>query len=251
LQGLAAHIAGDYTSAEAFYEQSLAIRQELGHSEAIGILYQLMGLSAHRQGEYAKAHRLYRDYLAIAVELGSTFHVSNGLAQFGALAAALGQPERAARLFGAAEFFHETSGTRPIPFTEAVVSDWAETARETLGDRFAVAWSAGRALSSEEAVAEALAVELTPQPTSPPPQRAGLLSVREQEVALLVARGLTNRQIAAALVIAERTAATHVEHILDKLGFVSRTQIGVWAAAQPAIGHSADLPTIGITADAH
>jgi non-specific serine/threonine protein kinase len=64
--------------------------------------------------------------------------------------------------------------------------------------------------------------------------------MREQEVAVLVARGLTNRQIAARLVVAERTVATHVEHILDKLEFTSRTQIGVWAAAQPAIGRSAD-----------
>jgi DNA-binding NarL/FixJ family response regulator len=57
---------------------------------------------------------------------------------------------------------------------------------------------------------------------------------------MLVTRGLTNRQIAAELVVAERTVATHVEHILDKLGFTSRTQIGVWAAARPAIGRSAD-----------
>ena len=45
----------------------------------------------------------------------------------------------------------------------------------------------------------------------------------------LVARGLTNRQIAAALVISERTAMKHVEHILDKLGFSSRVQVAAWA----------------------
>jgi non-specific serine/threonine protein kinase len=49
-------------------------------------------------------------------------------------------------------------------------------------------------------------------------------------VATLIARGLTNRLIAEQLVITERTAATHVEHILNKLDFTSRTQIGVWAA---------------------
>src|SRR5262245_35099596 len=53
---------------------------------------------------------------------------------------------------------------------------------------------------------------------------------RELEVVALVARGLTNRQIATALVITERTAATHDEHILAKLGLTSRVQIGVWAA---------------------
>jgi adenylate cyclase len=56
------------------------------------------------------------------------------------------------------------------------------------------------------------------------------LSAREEEVAGRVAQGLTNREIAEALIIAERTVASHVEHILDKLGFSSRTQIGVWAA---------------------
>jgi DNA-binding NarL/FixJ family response regulator len=51
-------------------------------------------------------------------------------------------------------------------------------------------------------------------------------------VAGLVADGLSNRQIANALVITERTAEAYVGHILDKLGFSSRTQIGVWAAAR-------------------
>jgi DNA-binding NarL/FixJ family response regulator len=45
-----------------------------------------------------------------------------------------------------------------------------------------------------------------------------------------VAEGLTNRAIAERLVIAERTAQNHVQHILDKLGFASRAQIAVWAA---------------------
>ena len=52
----------------------------------------------------------------------------------------------------------------------------------------------------------------------------------------LVARGLSNREIAAQLVITERTAGAHVEHILDKLGFASRTQIGVWAAEHGLVG---------------
>ena len=51
-------------------------------------------------------------------------------------------------------------------------------------------------------------------------------------MALLVARGLTSREIAAALVIAERTAETHVEHILTKLGFRARTQIAAWVGEQ-------------------
>lgn len=58
----------------------------------------------------------------------------------------------------------------------------------------------------------------------------GGLSAREAEVARLVADGLTNRQIAARLVISERTAGNHVAHILTKLGFTSRSQIAAWCA---------------------
>ena len=61
-------------------------------------------------------------------------------------------------------------------------------------------------------------------------QRSSPLSAREDEVAALIAQGMTNRQIADALVISERTAQNHVQHILTKLGFSSRSQIAAWAA---------------------
>jgi DNA-binding NarL/FixJ family response regulator len=57
----------------------------------------------------------------------------------------------------------------------------------------------------------------------------GLLTSREREVAALVAHGLTNRQIAAKLVVTERAAETHVQNILNKLGFTSRAQVAAWA----------------------
>ena len=74
--------------------------------------------------------------------------------------------------------------------------------------------------------AEGLAASLgdrSPDPLDP-------LSRRERDIAQLVAQGLTNRQIADALYIAERTAENHVQHILTKLGFQNRSQIAVWAA---------------------
>src|SRR6185312_807189 len=67
--------------------------------------------------------------------------------------------------------------------------------------------------------AAALTAELADDP---------VLSPREEEVAALVAEGLTNRQIAQRLVISERTAQNHVQHILTKLGFATRGQIGAW-----------------------
>ena len=52
---------------------------------------------------------------------------------------------------------------------------------------------------------------------------------REAEVAVLVARGLTNRQIAAQLVLSVRTIEVHLDHILTKLGYHTRTQLAAWA----------------------
>ena len=60
------------------------------------------------------------------------------------------------------------------------------------------------------------------------------LTSRELQVARLVAGGRSNKEIAAALVISQRTAENHVEHILTKLGFTSRAKIAAWiAASQP------------------
>jgi DNA-binding CsgD family transcriptional regulator len=59
--------------------------------------------------------------------------------------------------------------------------------------------------------------------------RPAALSPRELEVASLVAEGLTNRQIAERLIISERTAQNHVQHILTKLGFTARSQIAAWS----------------------
>ena len=60
----------------------------------------------------------------------------------------------------------------------------------------------------------------------------GELTAREREVAALIAEGLSNREIAARLVVAQRTAEGHVENILSKLGFTSRAQVAGWLAAQ-------------------
>jgi DNA-binding CsgD family transcriptional regulator len=60
-------------------------------------------------------------------------------------------------------------------------------------------------------------------------QAAGGLTARERDVAVLVAQGKSNREIAEALIVSERTAETHVSNVLSKLGFTSRTQIAAWA----------------------
>jgi DNA-binding NarL/FixJ family response regulator len=66
---------------------------------------------------------------------------------------------------------------------------------------------------------------------------AGPLTKRESEIATLVAQGLTNRQIAAAAHISERTAESHVQHILRKLGYTTRSQIAAWVAGSARHAH--------------
>jgi DNA-binding NarL/FixJ family response regulator len=65
---------------------------------------------------------------------------------------------------------------------------------------------------------------------------AGLLTAREKEIAGLLAQGLSNKAIAKSLVIAQRTAETHVANVLIKLGLTSRSQVAAWVAEQRGIG---------------
>jgi DNA-binding CsgD family transcriptional regulator len=65
--------------------------------------------------------------------------------------------------------------------------------------------------------------------------RIGPLTAREGEVAAQIARGLSNREIAEALVITESTAEVHVKRILGKLQFKSRSQIATWATQRALV----------------
>jgi non-specific serine/threonine protein kinase len=85
-------------------------------------------------------------------------------------------------------------------------------------------------MTPEEAVEYALSSEEpAPAPAQPPVgEPADELTRREEEVALLVARGLTNRRISTELSISENTVANHVARILRKLNLPSRSRIAVW-----------------------
>src|SRR2546429_1276554 len=116
-----------------------------------------------------------------------------------------------------------------------MLDQWLVPIRQARGaEMTTVALEAGRDMPIEQALDLALAAtEAQPtrsdrQPDRSTQQVAGL-SPREREVAALLAHGLSNRQISEKLVITERTVAAHIEHILDKLGFASRHQVGTWA----------------------
>jgi DNA-binding NarL/FixJ family response regulator len=102
-------------------------------------------------------------------------------------------------------------------------------------------------MGMEEAVEYALSKEEEADPpTTPAPEEASAsqapvaLTRREEEVAYLVARGLTNRHIAQELYLSERTIENHVSKILRKLGRTSRTEIASWATQQRLIAPNPD-----------
>ena len=100
--------------------------------------------------------------------------------------------------------------------------------RRALGERaFQVAFRHGSNLSVEDAIAYAMKEKPQAEQASASTEKT-TLTRRDREVADLVAEGLSNKEIADRLVISQRTAETHVEHIPAKLGFTSRTQIPAW-----------------------
>ena len=112
----------------------------------------------------------------------------------------------------------------PGPMAE-IVDRWLAPARAKAGPAAGRLLAEGRRLSPEQAVALVLANEPDDAPAGP----RQTLTRREAEVAALAARGLTNRDIAAQLFLSVRTVEVHVDHILTKLGFRTRTQLAAWA----------------------
>jgi non-specific serine/threonine protein kinase len=149
------------------------------------------------------------------------------------ITATAGDSQRAAELLGVV---HQTwplvggeqlLGTVPLIEVHDVTT-WR--VRTALGPKaFEAAFQQGAAAATS--LDDAVAFALGPAPTAEPAEAAPttdsnrVLTDREQQVAGLVAEGLSNRDIAELLVISQRTAETHVNRVLGKLGFTSRTQL--------------------------
>ena len=159
-----------------------------------------------------------------------------------------GDELRAARLLGAADALMAVSGRVRLPGDQADYDAHRALVWAALGDKaYSAAWAEGRAMTSEQAVEYTLRRDdghpgdpTTPDavpaarphgaPTVTPARDLSALTPREADVVRLIARSLTNRQIADELVISERTASSHVYRLLGKLGFTSRAQVAAWAA---------------------
>ncbi|MFE3289392.1 protein kinase [Rhodococcus sp. NPDC059234] len=137
---------------------------------------------------------------------------------------------RAAVLLGCAQAMRRTGGVPNIalPSLREFHDACERRTRQALGPKsFDANYRKGESASFGEAVAYVLA-ETTEPPRPSAAKEKAALTRRELQVAGLVAEGLTNSAVAAKLVISQRTAEGHVEHILAKLGFTSRAQIAAW-----------------------
>ncbi|MDQ0379790.1 ATP-binding protein [Amycolatopsis thermophila] len=192
----------------------------------------VLGLAVWRRGDLRRAERLQRDAIRLREPAGDHSGIALSLETLAWCAAADRRFTRAARLLGAAATAWRLSGAGRIEPALQQVSETeaALPAREALGRAaFEQEHARGAAMSFEKAVAFAL--DERRAPAAPETNSRNPLTARESEIAGLVAKGLSNRQIAGQLVISQRTAETHVEHILAKLGFTSRSQIAAWITA--------------------
>jgi non-specific serine/threonine protein kinase len=186
------------------------------------------------RGELEPAAAHVRESLRIKRFFHDTLGLSMALDLLAWIMAAQGDGERAAILLGAASRLWQTFGLQRFGSKDLIArhEQFTEQAHRALGDR---AFETALARGSELALDKALAFALDERPTAAAtPSRSGgiALTRREKEIVDLVARGMSNKEIAAALVISLRTAEGHVEHILAKLGFTSRAQIAAWGAEQ-------------------
>ncbi len=246
--GFAAVMQGDNERATALCEEALAYADE--HEDASdqiveGTLVNL-GLAALGLGDYGRAISSFERALAINQTSGKKAPLLDALEGMASLAGALGEAPRAARLWGAAEAGREATSIALPPGDLALHKPYLSSARSKLGEAvWEEAVVEGRAMSLDEAAEYALEQENVPH-TAPTPEEpiagesADNLSHREREVAVLVASGLTNRQISTELSISERTAGNHVAKILRKLGLNSRTRIATWATESGLPGSDRD-----------
>ncbi|WP_409494753.1 ATP-binding protein [Amycolatopsis sp. cmx-11-12] len=184
-------------------------------------------------GDIDQARAACHETLRLERQLQDRAIVAFALTVTAGVAAHTGQDRRAAKLFGAAAAVWASVGASPTRY-EAFIRPMEKDTELVTGrlglDAAAAEFTAGYALSIDAAVAYALDDGADSAPRGP-------LTKRETEVAHLVAQGMTNRQIAETLVISQRTASTHVDHILTKLSFHRRSQIAAWIAkGQPGQG---------------
>jgi non-specific serine/threonine protein kinase len=233
---LAAVFAGD-PRAGSWLARSREIAEAAGSRGEIALAMWAAGIGHWSAGDLVQAASMFRSSLRLERSVGYRYSPAWFVETLAWVLAAQGRDVPAARLIGAADMMRRLlevslGGFRPY--------DDAHRAAESsliarLGDKdYRRAVDEGASFDFNEAIGYALQEPAEPQSDSAPPappapaRSQPVLTPREVQVAGLVAEGMRNRDIAARLVISQRTAEGHVKHILDKLGFTSRAQIAAW-----------------------
>jgi DNA-binding CsgD family transcriptional regulator/tetratricopeptide (TPR) repeat protein len=238
---LAAH-DGDDTSAQALTREALAQLRAIQDAGGIAIALRALSQFALEHGRLGEARSCLMETLDIACAEGDNMGLARSLETVACVLASEA-PGAAAQIGGAASQLRTRTGTVPWPTEQARIARWLDVARHKIGaESFRAEWMLGETLSRQEATAAARrSLHELPATLGPPsgpaaasaesPDAGTPLTERQREVVALIARGLTNEQIAEELVISPATAKAHVEHVLDRLALHSRAQIAAWAAA--------------------
>jgi non-specific serine/threonine protein kinase len=249
----------DHASARALFEESRALFRELGDRWGVSLVLNNLARVERDVGDWERTTALCLESLALFRDLDDRLGVGWVLNNLAIVAQRRGASASAACLFGSAAALCEVVGASTLslsPAEQVVYEDGVSAARAALGDEaFEAARSAGRAMSVEQAVEFARSGAETPAadtaaPASATPATAlstrrvtgrqpDQLTRREREVATIVARGLTDREVAAELDITEGTVGVHLDRIFGKLNIHSRAQLGVWSVEQRLAARSA------------
>jgi len=226
-------LTGDPARAAPLLDEALAATRALGNRRHASRTLWALGTLALRRGEPARA--LLEESCALCSEFGDGVFLTMAMPSLARAHLAEGRPDLAACLLASAVAARAATGATAIPWTLEEDSLAVETARAALGEaRFAAAWREGAALPPGEAFV--LARDAS-SPAAAEPEPAAVpcaevpdeLTAREAEVLALVARGLTDAQVAAELVVSRRTVHAHLRAIYRKLDVGSRHAATRWA----------------------
>jgi predicted ATPase/DNA-binding CsgD family transcriptional regulator len=231
---VAASAIGDGERASRLAAEYLALCAQHGATLFAPLGHTVLSFEHWRRGDIDQAVAEARETVRLHWRNHDRIGVALGMEVLAWAAGAQGDAERATRLLAAADNVWRTVDaplagvTHLAPYRDECVA----RCRQVLGAAlFDAATDGGARLSFDDAVADALeerAATAAPRAA----EESNPLTRREGEVADLVAQGMTNKEIASALVIAQRTAEAHVDHILTKLGFSSRAQVATWVTAR-------------------
>ena len=150
-------MVGDYDRAQDVYQECLILSGQIGDKQRAGVMLSNLSYVAMHQGDYVRAEALIIEALTITVELNTKYLTGLGLAILAGPVSARGQPERAARLLGASEGILLSLGASLQPADQIEIDCYLADIRAQLDEKiYTEAWSQGRAMSIEDAVAYAL-----------------------------------------------------------------------------------------------